>query len=183
MPNENAEEMEATEAPPPAKWRLFLGLWPTDALRGAMQDLSEAWQWPASARRTSREKLHITLHFLGDVDAARIPELQHGLQVPWNGCDLLLDRAAVWPGGIAVLEASEVPPELADFHAALAERLLMLQLPVDERRYRPHVTLARKAKGARPPQGHAALRWHAGPGYVLMRSVPGGGYESLQCFG
>lgn len=163
--------------------RLFLGLWPTPELRDALQAHADAWNWPASARRTRIERLHVTLHFIGAVAASRLQELKEGLAVPFTGCELLLDRMAVWPGGIAVLEAGEVPRELAELHAALAERLRSLQLPVEERRYRPHVTFARKAFGARPPADAQPLRWSAPPGYFLVESLPGGrGYQPVQLY-
>lgn len=150
----------------------------------AVQEHAAAWHWPASARRTRPERLHVTLHFLGERPAAEVPLLREGLDVEWDGCELLFDRAEVWGGGIAVLEASGVPPPLAALHGALRERLVALGVPVEERRYRPHVTLARKAFGARAPAAAAPLRWTAGPQYALVRSLPGGrGYEDLQCFG
>jgi 2'-5' RNA ligase len=169
---------------PPASVRLFLGLWPSGELRARIEEhATMAWSWPATARRTLQERLHITLHFLGNVDTDCVPALQ-ALDVPWPGCDLLLDQALVWPGGIAVLEAGEVPTELAQLHAGLGERLAGLGMEVEARRYRPHVTLARKAFGAKPPADFEPLRWSAGPRYVLVRSLPGGqGYEPVQVFG
>ncbi|HEX2547109.1 MAG TPA: RNA 2',3'-cyclic phosphodiesterase [Ramlibacter sp.] len=166
-----------------ASVRLFLGLWPTAEVRDAVQAHAQAWQWPASARRTRLERLHVTLHFIGAVPTARLDEVRQGLAVPFAGCELLLDRMAVWPGGIAVLEAGEVPRELVQLHAALAQKLRALQLPVEERRYRPHVTLARKAFGARPPPDAQPLRWSAPPGYLLVESLPGGrGYAPVQVY-
>jgi RNA 2',3'-cyclic 3'-phosphodiesterase len=77
-----------------------------------------------------------------------------------------------------------VPPPLAALHAGLGEKLSQLGLSVETRPYRPHFTLARKAFGALPPPGAPPLRWHAGPQYLLVRSLPGGrGYEPLQVFG
>jgi 2'-5' RNA ligase len=145
--------------------------------------LADGWSWPRQARRTAREKMHLTLHFLGNVPAARLPDLRGGLQAEWSGCELALDSGTVWPGGIAVMEALHVPAPLARLHGELAGELLELGLPLDTRPYRPHVTLARKAAGARPP-AFEPLRWRAGPGYALVRSVGGGrGYETLQAFG
>jgi 2'-5' RNA ligase len=145
---------------------------------------ADQWDWPSSARRTRSERLHVTLHFLGDVAASRLAELQEGLHVPWGGCELQLDHGQVWPGWLAVLEALKVPPALAELHGALAERLGQLGLPVEQRRYRPHVTLARKAFGARPPPGFRSLPWRATGSYLLVQSLPGGrGYEPLQCLG
>jgi 2'-5' RNA ligase len=165
-----------------AEQRLFLALWPAPDFLPALVQHADAWSWPQQARRTRTERLHITLHFLGNVPAARLADLR-ALQARWQGCDLLMDRTAVWPGGIAVLEASEVPAALAQLHAAVGEELRALGLPVEPRRYRPHVTLARKAFGARPPAA-AALHWPAGPSYALVRTLGGGrGYETLQAFG
>jgi 2'-5' RNA ligase len=168
----------------PSSVRLFLALWPTDAVRDALEAHAAGWSWSETARRTRTDRLHITLHFLGDVPTPRVPDLETGLSVPWAGCEIRLDRPTVWPGGIAVLESRLVPPELARLHGALAEKLVELEVPLEARRYRPHVTLARKAFGSRPPPDLSPLGWQAGPSYELVRSLPGGrGYETVQCFG
>jgi RNA 2',3'-cyclic 3'-phosphodiesterase len=173
--------MTDTPAPP---LRLFLGIWPPAEVTTALAKQAAAWSWPASARRSPADRLHITLHFIGAVAAARLPELQQALEVPWEGCELVLDRAEVWHGGIAVLEALRVPPSLALLHAALAERLRALSLPVEARRFRPHVTLARKATGAQPPAAFEPVHWPVAPPYLLLQSLPGGrGYVPLQRFG
>ena len=68
-------------------------------------------------------------------------------------------------------------------HSGLGKALRQLQLPVDDRPYRPHVTLARRSRGAVRPSAQAELRWHVSGGYVLARSLPGGtGYEILHRF-
>jgi 2'-5' RNA ligase len=166
----------------PAALRLFLALWPPREVHAALRAHAQQWAWTAQARRTLPERLHVTIHFLGNVPAARLAELRSGLQVNWHGEELVLDAAHVWAGGIAALEASRVPPGLAALHAALADRLRSLELPVDARPWRPHVTLARKAAGAQAPE-FEPLRWPAMHGYALVRSVGGGGgYTTLQSF-
>lgn len=170
--------------PEPATLRLFLGLWPPPEAHAALLAHAQAWSWPAAARRTRPERLHVTLHFLGEVARGLLPALRKELAVEWTGCELVLDRPLVWPGGIAVLEASAVPEPLAGLHAALAGRLRGQGVPVEERRYRPHVTLARKAAGAQPRASPVPVTWQAGPGFALVQSLPGGrGYETLQSFG
>lgn len=168
-----------------ATWRLFLGLWPPPGVRAAIEHVSTQWRWPAAARRTAPDRLHITLHFLGDVAVEQVPVLVEALRpLQWKGCTLELDRVEVWPGGIAVLEAGKVPPPLRQLHADLATVLAQLALPVESRRYRPHVTLARKAQGARPPVQPAAIGWPVAGGFMLLRSLPGGGgYLPVQAFG
>lgn len=168
---------------PEADLRLFLALWPDPAFLPELVAHADAWDWSPQARRTRVERLHVTLHFLGNVPADRLDALRHGLAVDWPGDTLVLDRATVWPGGIAVLEATQVPPALAALHGQLGERLQALEVPVESRRYRPHVTLARKGFGSRPP-AFAPLHWRAGRGYALVRTLGGGrGYETVQAFG
>lgn len=163
--------------------RLFLALWPDPAQRARVQQAADAWTWAPAARRTRTERLHVTLHFLGAVPVTQLPALR-ALDLRWDGCVLQLDEATVWPGGIAVLEATQVPEALQALHAGLGQRLRELGIAVEERRYRPHVTLARKAAGSRPPAQRQPLAWPAGPAYELVRSLPGGrGYERVQAFG
>ena len=139
------------------------------------------WQWPLAARRTPAERLHITLHFLGNVAEEHVPALKLGLSFDWPGCTLELDRAEVWPGGIAVLEASRVPPELDRLHARLGAALAELGVPVESRRYRPHATLGRKGQGARVPE-FEPIQCEAGKRYALVRSLPGA-YVTVHTFG
>ena len=165
-------------------WRLFLALWPTEDVAAALAAHADRWQWPDTARRTPTGRLHVTLHYIGDVPLADLPRLRQALPRGWEGCTLRLDHAEVWRGGIAVLEALQVPPALAGLHERLAAVLRAQGLPVEDRRYRPHVTLARRAQGARPPEGFEPLAWQVAPQYLLVRSLPaGGGYPPVQCFG
>ena len=165
--------------------RLFLALWPPAAVARAREARAADWQWPQNARRTTPERLHATLHFLGAVAPGRIEALRQALApLSWEGCVLRLDRPQMWPGGIAVLEASTVPPPLARLHRAMGAALAELGMELERRPYRPHVTLARKAQGAQPPQAAATLEWATGPGFVLVQSLAGGrGYAPLQVFG
>ena len=85
--------------------RLFIGLWPDPAMRDALAAWGEQWQWNAGAKRVRAERLHLTLHFLGDVPRTLLPALKPALEVPVAPFSLSLGRAAVWRGGIAVLES------------------------------------------------------------------------------
>ena len=57
-------------------WRLFLGLWPDASTRAALERESARWTWPAAARRTAPERLHLTLHFLGNTPVEQVPALR-----------------------------------------------------------------------------------------------------------
>lgn len=171
-------------AMPDSSIRLFLALWPpADALQ-ALQAHRAAWQWPARARLTPADRLHITLHFIGPVPATRVDELKAALRAPFVPCELELMTAELWRGGLAVLCADAVPHPLVALHADLAVRLARLGVTPEERPLRIHVTLARDAQGARRPPALAPVRWRAASGYALVQSLPGGqGYCTLQSYG
>jgi 2'-5' RNA ligase len=158
-----------TDAPPSDSARLFVGLWPPDDIREAVLRHAERWTWPRGARRVRGDKVHMTLHFLGDVPRERIPALAQALTVPHAPFRLRLQRGAVWPGGIAVLEPDVVPPELPELHATLGEALRRVGITPERRPYRAHLTLARRAQRALPPAEPAGIEWPV-DGYLLMES-------------
>lgn len=171
----------ADRAPRPAHARLFLALWPAARAHAALIRHQSHWLWPGTASLTQEDKLHLTLHFIGAVERTRIAQIAARLQVPMPSFSLSLTRPEIWPCGIAVLRTSEVPNALKQLHARLAEALRALDLPVEARRFRPHVTLARGAPGATPPVEPGLLRWVI-DGYVLVESTQGSGgsYRVLQ---
>lgn len=166
--------------------RLFLALWPPAKVRAALQDLQSRWQWPDGAARVPPERLHVTLHFLGQVPVSRVREFRDAFDVPVEPhvIELSRSRHAKWPGGLAVLEL-DPPPALLRLHEGLATALRRLGWPVEARAFRPHVTFSRKAAGARPPaepMGDVPA-WRVNEGHVLARSVPSQGYEVLHAYG
>ena len=156
--------------------RLFIGLWPDAATRRSLTAWQARWAWPAGAAPVPPERLHLTVHFLGQVETARLPGLEAGLRVPFEPFELRLGRAELWPRGLAVLCPDEIPAGLAQLHTDLAETLQRLELPVEARPFRPHLTLARKAAAATPPAAAPELRWRVG-GYALVQSERG--YRTL----
>lgn len=161
----------------PARSRLFLALWPAPAVRAALAAWRDLWTWPPGATPVTDDKLHITLHFLGDQPSARLPELMDGLAVPFTPFQLQLGVPAVWPGGIAVLEPRHQPVELLQLHRHLGQALLDLELAPEARTYKPHVTMARRAAQAGMPAGGPELAWDI-DGYCLVESR-GGSYTVL----
>jgi 2'-5' RNA ligase len=166
-----------------AHTRLFLALWPDPAIRHALRERRDAWHWPRGASPVPPDKLHVTLHFLGEVPSERLPELRQGFAVPFTPFTLSIGVPKLWPHGIAVLEPHTEPPELLELHAKLSAALVALGLQPEARDYRPHVTLARRANQAVVPPESAPLIWQI-DGYALVESKPGngGGYTVLERF-
>ncbi|HRF13405.1 MAG TPA: RNA 2',3'-cyclic phosphodiesterase [Candidatus Accumulibacter phosphatis] len=158
--------------------RLFLALWPAPAENSALLGYQQQWLWPKRSSPVPTERLHLTLHFIGAVERLRLETVGAGLQVTMTPFELHLTQAAIWPRGLAVLQASAIPEALKELHCRLGEALQALALPVESRPFRPHVTLARRAAGTIAPAAAPALLWQIGS-YVLVESLPGatGGYR------
>ncbi len=164
--------------PRPASSRLFLALWPEPDARDALRAWRDLWTWPRGAAPVTADKLHLTLHFLGDLPTARLQELTDGFAVPFTPFKLHFGTPAVWNGGIAVLEPLHQPPELLRLHRHLGMALLDLDLAPEARAYKPHVTMARRAAQAVLPATAPALAWPVSS-YCLVESR-GGRYTVLR---
>ncbi len=154
--------------------RLFLALWPAPGVRDQLRAWRDLWRWPRGATPVHTDKLHLTLHFLGNQPGASLPALLDGLALPFSPFRLQLDVAALWHNGVAVLSPSSVPDELLALHAALAAALPGVGLRPEARDYRPHVTMARRAGKAAVPQGGPAVDWMIDH-YALVESKTGDG--------
>lgn len=164
--------------------RLFIALWPDAGVRDGLAQWRDGWTWPRQATPVKTERLHATLHFLGQVQAGRIPELAAALRRPFEPFTLALGESRLWPHGIAVLEPFSIPDPLLELHAALGACVRRLGLATDARPYKPHVTMARRAAGAAPASGGPAIAWQV-ERFALMDSQPGpgGGYTTLHTYG
>ena len=132
------------------------------------------------------ERWHLTLLFLGTVPADRTGELTAGLGAAVDGTPPLRLRlagtgrfgsrrrpAVAWAG-----IDGDVGP-LTELAGRLAASALRLRLPVEDRPYRPHLTVGRWRPG-HPADGHLldAVAGYAGPAWqvsevLLLRSFLG----------
>ncbi|HEY0856166.1 MAG TPA: RNA 2',3'-cyclic phosphodiesterase [Albitalea sp.] len=159
--------------------RLFIGLWPDEGVREALIACAERWTWPPGARRVPRNKLHLTLFFLGAVPRERVAVLEQALAVPVNGFELHLQHAEVWPSEVAVLRPLAVPPGLQSLHGRLHEALAEIGMAPPRERWQPHLTLARKARWAVPCDAKPPVRWSV-RGHALIESTPSSAYRVLR---
>ena len=160
--------------------RLFLALWPGVVSRNAAAAVQRAIEWPENARPAAPAGLHVTVHFIGQVPVERVEPLADALAVPTGQYQLKLEQIEVWRGGIAVLTPSKVPQSLVDLHGRLGQVLEREGISLEERPYRPHVTLARRAE-IRPDRLARPIVWRSS-GYALVLSS-GGAYTPIRRYG
>lgn len=130
----------------------------------------DGWSWPPGCVLYAPSDWHVTLHFMGQVPVARLPEVAEGLDMPVQPFVLQLDRPALWHHGLAVLCASQLPLPLQSLHERLGLTLRGLGLPAGPPPYHPHATLARHADMAQPPAACAPVEWPVG-GFALVAST------------
>jgi len=153
--------------------RLFFALWPDEALRRRLADWQQA-HLPPGVQPTHPADLHLTLHFLGQVEEGRLGALRElGDRLAGEAFALRLDHLGHWPGPRVLWTAPDrVPEALRALHVALGEGLAALGFALDPRPWRPHVTLARKVVRAPGDLPFAALDWSVRE-WALLESRPG----------
>lgn len=151
--------------------RLFFALWPDHRQRAAIQSVSRDALAASGGRAISAENLHATLVFLGNVPGESLDLLTSVAQtLQARPFELLLDRLDTWrKAGMLVLGASDVPPELLELLGELRRGLSAAGFAVEDRSFRLHVTLARKATVNQRLELDAPVIWPV-KDFVLVRS-------------
>jgi 2'-5' RNA ligase len=142
--------------------RVFFALWPSPAAAASVAGQARPLATAIAARPMRADTLHLTLHFVGDVDRRRLPELlQAGAATAASGeCRrflLRLDQARYWRhNGIVVLAASAPCAPAARLAAALAAATGTSAASATPREFVPHLTLLR---GVGPMATAALANW------------------------
>jgi 2'-5' RNA ligase len=152
--------------------RLFFALWPDDRQRDGLRDHISPLAKLIDGRAVDRGNWHVTTAFIGEFPEARLPELQaRAAQIPVEPFRLHFDRVEFWPRPkVASLVAAIVPPVLQSLVDAQNSLLSDLGITVEDRAYRPHITVVRRARPfetqrlAQP----AEIEW---TGFELVESI------------
>ena len=141
---------------------LFLGI----ALPPSMQAFLSGFAPPVTKniRPVKRHLMHLTLHYIGEADPNPIKvEISKALNEHALGAFHITLKSLGCFGSVQQPSVLFVQPEftntLVQLHGVLAHVLHDLGLPVDERKYHPHITLARvKRVGEVSEKERLALR-------------------------
>ena len=127
--------------------RLFFALWPDAAVRTECCAVLEKIP-PGLVKPVPAANLHVTLQFLGQVN----PEQEQFLiaaagQLPISTMSLLFDRLDFWQKpAVLCLSSEHYSSDVSLLAADLAAIARQANIRLDDRLFRPHITLARKAK-------------------------------------
>jgi RNA 2',3'-cyclic 3'-phosphodiesterase len=151
--------------------RVFFALWPTRRVRERLVAATRDAVASAGGRAVHPENYHITIAFLGEVDEPALDRLLAVPPVRTGPVDLALDRLGGFGRArVAWLAPTRMPSALTALEQVLWRRLENAGFKRETRPFRPHLTLARKA---RPVQGMLEpVRWRA-TRLALVESVAG----------
>lgn len=143
--------------------RLFFAIWPDVATRAALDSLAREIASETRGRAVAARNLHLTLVFLGERPVAMVPQLCASVSaIEVLPIRLCLDDVGCWrKTGIAWLAASEPAPQLLELRGHVVQALATLRIVIDERRFVPHVTLARRIESVVARQLAPPIEWRA----------------------
>lgn len=129
--------------------RLFIAIKLPEAVKDKLEDSARLLERNCAAgRRMPRENYHITLAFLGEQPQERVERAAAAL----DACACRPFRAAVGGfgafrqrGGAVLWRGIEAPEALEALARALASQLWRAGFALEERPFRPHLTLLRRA--------------------------------------
>lgn len=121
--------------------RLFVGLRPSEAFRGALSDLQSRLQDAGiAAKYLDPSNLHMTLAFIGEWPgnvAGILPSVKQPFSLALSHVGLFREAKVIWAG----VEASEPLNQLAE---CVRNNLSAAGIPFDPKPFVPHITLGRK---------------------------------------
>jgi 2'-5' RNA ligase len=168
--------------------RLFFALWPDEALRQRLYALGGELLGDNHGRRMPAENLHLTLAFLGYVNAERQTCLERGASaIQSSAFTLTLDHAGFWPRKEILWIGGTPPEDLLALVRALQQGMTACRLEPETRPFQIHLTLARNVRRLRLERNRAIepLAWPVDRfALVASQTLPEGArYEVLRTWG
>ena len=143
------------------KRRVFLALWPDEAIRGELHHLAHGLD--VGGRPVPRAHLHLTLAFPGTIEAERADCLAARLdELSFDPIPVLLDRVGHFERARVAWAGPSRCPAALDRLAARARGLcLACGVQTEARPFAPHVSLRRHARAPDTPALGAPIHWFA----------------------
>lgn len=168
----------------PSRRRVFFALWPREKTRRELLRATRAAVRRSGGRGAPPGNLHITLAFLGPLTEAELEQVFEIPPIPSPEFRIELDRLGYWRGSrVLWLGPTRQPAALLNLERRLWDALVAAGFERERRRYRAHVTLARKARRVEQPINPVV--WPVSE-LALVQSSPGARhsvYEVLRVWG
>lgn len=152
--------------------RLFFALWPTDEFRAELAAATQAIAEASGGRLIPPRNFHVTLLFLGEISNQKLPAIQQAAAAMVGSPAFTLDFDTVesWGRRLLSLTSSTAPSAAIELAEKLRASLNTTLKQLDDRPYRPHITLARDLPRSLQSQKIKSLRQQVND-FVLVESV------------
>lgn len=141
--------------------RLFIAIAFDEETKSAIAEVQQNLrQLDRLANFTLRENLHMTLAFLGEIPAGRIPDIEDAMRrTEVLPMELVFDRVGAFhrDGYDTCWIGLKPNRTLEKMQSALSQNLLQVGFSLEKRRFKPHLTIARKAVLPGPLQEFSLL--------------------------
>ncbi len=153
--------------------RLFFALWPDERCRERLQHAQRRLALVGKqARYVPVANLHVTLHFIGNVSADKLPCFQQQARLLSAECfELTLDTFGYFKKArIGWMGCTQTPDGLTVLHRLLAGQLTDCGFHAEKRHYNPHVSMIRKLQRLPDNSDAESIDWQV-KDFVLIESV------------
>jgi 2'-5' RNA ligase len=135
---------------PQPQLRIFFALWPDAATRARLAEIAARIPLARPARAVPDYNLHLTLHFVGNVDRADADCMRRQARtVGGEVFELTIDSCGHFGRArVGWLGTTRIPGALLNLQRDLGLGLLACGFDPETRAYNPHVTVARKLNRA-----------------------------------
>ena len=172
---------EPRDDPPRESRRVFFALWPDAETRVRLARATKDAVRRSGGRPIAKDRFHVTVAFLGNLSPAGLEIASAVPPISVGAFTLVLDTVGAFAASRTLwLGARSVPPALLELERVLWDALTAKGFIREERVYRPHVTLARRARPV--DVGVDPVEWTVGE-LALVESLPAGRnvhYEPLR---
>lgn len=126
--------------------RLFFALWPDARAADSLDRIAQWCEHRCGGQAVARENLHLTLLFLGELDARQMVLAQRVGGGVLSRCALRLGRVEYWPRAGVLAAVPETPVPALERAVTTLRAALGRDLPLPREPFAAHVTLVRRAQ-------------------------------------
>jgi 2'-5' RNA ligase len=162
--------------------RVFFAIWPDDKAQKQLSDAVKRLQLEplCGGRKTKAKNIHLTLVFVGEVPTGKLEALcriADGISASGvRAFDLVVEKISYWKHNNIVFAAiATIPPELMDLVTALQEALSTAGFSLEQRTYKPHITLMRNASCQTLPELAEPIAWRVREWMLVKSEQTSGG--------
>ncbi|HKJ51802.1 MAG TPA: RNA 2',3'-cyclic phosphodiesterase [Gammaproteobacteria bacterium] len=151
--------------------RIFFALWPDAATRARLAAIAARIPLARPARRVPDYNLHLTLHFVGNVDPADADCMRRQARaVGGTAFELAIDSSGQFDRArVGWLGPERMPDALLNLHRELGLKLRTCGYQAEKRAYSPHVSVVRKLNRTVEAVAFDPLLWKV-DNFVLVES-------------